>query len=298
MTTVCIAGAGAWGSALAHVVRSCGHDVVVWRRGEACPAVDALVLAVPAQVVRDVLVALQPRNMPVIIAAKGIERGTDLFMVDVLHEVAPSAEPLVLSGPSFAADVIKGLPTAVVLAARTLETAARWIDLFAQPHFRIYQSDDLRGVEIGGALKNVLAIACGIADGRELGASARAALITRGFAELSRLGRKLGAKAETLHGLSGLGDLLLTCSSAQSRNYAYGHRIGSGMTPQAALATSSGVVEGSATASAAAELAMRNGVDMPITQAVHAIIDRGADPGDIIRQLLTRPATTEFNEES
>jgi glycerol-3-phosphate dehydrogenase (NAD(P)+) len=287
---VCIAGGGAWGTALAHVVASCGHDVALWQRGQERQPCDALVLAVPAQALRDVATRWQPHGLPVIIAAKGIEHGTNLFMVE--------AQPLVLSGPSFAADVMKGLPTAVVLAAGSIDTATQWSKLFSQPHFRIYQSNDLRGVEIGGALKNVLAIACGIADGRGLGASARAALITRGFAELSRLGRKLGARADTLHGLSGLGDLLLTCSSAQSRNYAYGHRIGSGMTPALALAASKGVVEGSATASAAAALAGQHGVDMPIVLGVHGIIDHNADPGDIIKTLLARPATTEFNEET
>jgi glycerol-3-phosphate dehydrogenase (NAD(P)+) len=163
----------------------------------------------------------------------------------------------------------------------------------ARPHFRIYASDDLMGVAIGGSLKNVLAIACGISDGKKLGASARAALTARGFAELTRLGRALGARPETLTGLSGLGDLLLTCSSEQSRNYSFGKRLGASMPVSDALATSSGVVEGAFSAEAALALAKDNGIDMPITQAVAAIIENGATPESMIRSLLDRPLGTE-----
>jgi glycerol-3-phosphate dehydrogenase (NAD(P)+) len=280
------------------VIRSSDHDVILWGRDDGpVSGVDAIVVAVPAQAVRDCLAALQPGSLPVILAAKGIERVTGKLMGEVAAEVAPGAEVLVLSGPSFAADVLRGLPTAVVLAAASMERARELALLFALPQFRIYHSNDVRGVEIGGAVKNVLAIACGVADGRGLGESARAALITRGFAELSRLAHKMGARRGTLHGLSGLGDLLLTCSSAQSRNYSFGLAIGKGVSVAQALAQSRGVVEGAATAAAAAGLAQRYRIDMPITLAVHNIVDQRTNPEDVIRALLARPATTEFDED-
>ena len=298
---IAVAGAGAWGTALAHVARAAGHDVHLWSRRQ--PAIsglagaDALILAIPAQVLGDALAAIRPairRDQPVIIAAKGIERATGRFMNEVVAEAAPDARPMVLSGPSFAADVLQGLPTAVVLAAATLEHARTWAGALSISAFRVYASDDVTGVEIGGALKNVLAIACGIADGRGLGDSARAALTTRGFAELTRFGRKLGARPETLMGLSGLGDLLLTCSSPQSRNYAFGHAVGAGASVEAALARSTGVVEGAFTVRIARKLARQHGVDMPIVEAVHAIVDEGARPEEEIARLLARPVGQEI----
>jgi glycerol-3-phosphate dehydrogenase (NAD(P)+) len=296
-----IAGAGAWGRALTHVARSAGHDVAMWSRQSPDASVlarrDAVILAVPAQACRDVLTAIAPAlepGLPLIISAKGIERDTGLFMNEVTAQVAPKARAMVLSGPSFAADVVKGLPTAVTLAAPTLAEAGEWGEALTLPSFRVYGSDDVLGVEIGGALKNVLAIACGISDGRRLGDSARAALTTRGFAELMRFGRKLGARPETLTGLSGLGDLLLTCSSPQSRNYAFGLAIGEGKSVQQALAQSRGVVEGASTAAVAARLAKQHGVDMPIVAAVHAIVDSGAKPEQAIAALLARPVGAEI----
>jgi glycerol-3-phosphate dehydrogenase (NAD(P)+) len=296
-----IAGAGAWGQALAFVAKSAGHEVALWSRQDATPAKlarsDAVILAVPAQSCRDVLTHIAPviaTGMPVIIAAKGIEQQTGLFMNEVVQEIVPQARPMALSGPSFAADVLKGLPTAVTLAAPTLAEAGEWGEALTLPSFRVYGSDDVLGVEIGGALKNVLAIACGISDGRRLGDSARAALTTRGFAELMRFGKKLGARPETLTGLSGLGDLLLTCSSPQSRNYSFGLAIGQGKSAAEALAGAHGVVEGAATARIAAELAIRHGVDMPIVTAVHEAIDRGASPKQVIARLLARPVGTEI----
>ncbi len=294
-----IAGAGAWGRALAHVAGLAGHDVSIWPRGHVPDGhpCDAIVLAAPAQVAREVLTVIKPavRNgLPLIIGAKGIEQSSGLFMNEVVSEVTPDARPMVLSGPGFAADVMRGLPTAVVLAAGTLAEASEWAEALSVPSFRIYSSDDVRGVEIGGALKNVLAIACGIADGRSLGDSARAALTTRGFAELMRFGRKLGAKPETLIGLSGLGDLLLTCSSKQSRNYAFGLAIGAGRTVAEAFAQSTGVVEGAFTAKIAFELAMRHKVDVPIVDAVHVIIDGNASPDAEIAKLLARPVGKEM----
>lgn len=296
MVQIGIIGAGAWGTALAHVARTAGHGVSIWSRHQ--PSLtepqnaDALILAVPAQAAREALLAVKSvirEGQPLIIAAKGIEQGTGLFMNEVVAEVLPQVRAMVLSGPSFAADVMKGLPTAVVLAAPTAEEASQWAATLSLPQFRIYASADVRGVEIGGALKNVLAIACGISDGRGLGDSARAALTTRGFAELSRFGRKLGAQAETLMGLSGLGDLLLTCSSRKSRNYSFGLAIGEGQRVADALAQSTGVVEGAFTVKIAHALARQHHVDMPIVDAVHAIVDADAGPEDEIARLLARP---------
>lgn len=296
-----IAGAGAWGHALAHVARAAGHDVAIWSRqspdASGLARCDAVILAVPAQACRAVLTVIAPSfepGLPLIISAKGIERDTGLFMNEVAAQAAPATRAMVLSGPSFAADVLKGLPTAVTLAAPTLAEAGEWGEALTLPSFRVYGSDDVLGVEIGGALKNVLAIACGISDGRGLGDSARAALTTRGFAELTRFGRKLGARPETLMGLSGLGDLLLTCSSPQSRNYAFGLAIGQGKTVQQALAQARGVVEGASTAAVAARMAKRHGVDMPIVEAVHMIVDGGAKPEQAIAALLARPVGAEI----
>jgi glycerol-3-phosphate dehydrogenase (NAD(P)+) len=294
-----VVGNGAWGQALAHVARTAGNDVAIWERekpaADAFAGCDAIILAVPAQSLRVALLAINlPPHIPLIISAKGIEQDSGLFMNEVVAEVVPRAPVLVLSGPSFAADVMKGLPTAVTLAASNLAEAQDWAAVLALPQFRIYASDDVLGVEIGGALKNVLAIACGISDGRELGDSARAALTTRGFAELMRFGKKLGARPETLTGLSGLGDLLLTCSSRQSRNYSFGLAVGQGVTVADALSQSRGVVEGAATARIAHELAQRHDIDMPIIATVTAIIDHGLDPADEIAKLLARPARAEI----
>jgi glycerol-3-phosphate dehydrogenase (NAD(P)+) len=300
---ITVLGGGAWGTALAHVALAAGHSVSVWSRAEPSlepvAAASALILAVPAQAARTVLQTIRPdvqNGQPLIISAKGIEQGTGLFLNEVVAETAPELEPMVLSGPSFAADVLKGLPTAVVLAAGHLDHALDWAEALSLPEFRIYASDDVRGVEIGGALKNVLAIACGISDGRGLGDSARAALTTRGFAELTRFAAKLGARPETLMGLSGLGDLLLTCSSRQSRNYSFGFAIGSGLSAEAALAQAKGVVEGAHTVKIAQALAHRHGVDMPIVDAVHAIVDGGAAPEDEIAKLLSRPLRPEIKQ--
>jgi glycerol-3-phosphate dehydrogenase (NAD(P)+) len=296
---IAIVGNGAWGQALAHVARSAGHDVTIWARQKPEPVelfhCDGIIVAVPAQSVREALEVISPPpQIPLIISAKGIEQHSGKFMNEVVAETVPGAPVLVLSGPSFALDVLKGLPTAVTLAGATLGQAGEWARLLSLPAFRVYGSDDVMGVEIGGALKNVLAIACGISDGRGLGDSARAALTTRGFAELMRFGKKLGAKPETLTGLSGLGDLLLTCSSKQSRNYSFGLAVGQGATVTAALAASRGVVEGAHTAGVGHELAKLNDVDMPIVAAVAAIVHEGADPAQEIARLLARPVREEI----
>ena len=299
MRRVGFAGAGAWGQALAHVARTAGHEVAIWSRHSqslsALSTCDVIVVAVPAQVVRECLEVIKsPPHIPLIVAAKGIEEHSGKFMNEVVTETVPGAEVLVLSGPSFAADVVKGLPTAVTLAGPTLAAAGSWANAFTLPSFRVYASDDVLGVEVGGALKNVLAIACGISDGSKLGDSARAALTTRGFAELMRFGKKVGARPETLTGLSGLGDLLLTCSSRQSRNYSFGLAVGQGLSVPNALAISRGVVEGACTAQVAHELALRHGVDMPIVTAVAAIIHQGSDPAQEIARLLARPVREEI----
>lgn len=290
---ITVMGNGAWGSALAIVTKRAGHDVSIWSRNQSeIIAADAAIIAVPAQALRSVLPFV---SAPVIIsAAKGIERDTGLSMFEIVKSIIHETKFFALSGPSFAADVIAGLPTAVTLAGQDLYSATEWAAALTLPNFRIYASDDIIGVEIGGAMKNVLAIACGILDGCKLGESARASLITRGFAELSRYGRKLGAKSETLMGLSGLGDLLLTSSSPKSRNYAFGFAIGSGTTVQQASVESTGVVEGAYTATIAAKLASRHGVDMPIVTAVASIIDGHSNPGQEIAKLLARPVGVEF----
>lgn len=298
MSRIVVLGDGSWGTALAALARDGGHDVHVWSRKNPNTSVlkgaEAIVVALPAQVVGSVLASLPiPWDAAIIITAKGIERGSQRFMHEVASESRPGNPVLILSGPSFAEDVSRKLPTAVTLAAGEVETAQHWAKALARPHFRIYASDDLMGVALGGSLKNVLAIACGISDGKKLGASARAALTARGFAELSRLGRVLGARVETLMGLSGLGDLLLTCASAQSRNYAFGFRIGEGMDVQEALGASSGVVEGAYSATAALKLAQLHGIAMPITEAVAAIVNGEAAPDEMIAALLERPLARE-----
>jgi glycerol-3-phosphate dehydrogenase (NAD(P)+) len=319
-----VLGAGAWGSALANLAARAGRRVTLWARDprvaetiaqrrespklprvrlenlvtvtgelEAFDA-DALLIAVPAQAVRSVASALTPRlpdGMPVITCAKGIERGTGRFMTEVIVECARQARPAILSGPSFAADVARGLPTAVTLAAADEALASALARALGSPTFRPYHSTDVRGVEIGGAAKNVLAIAAGIVEGRRLGPSAAAALVTRGFAELVRFGKAFGARPETLTGLSGLGDLILTCSSRQSRNFSLGIALGEGRS--LADAQRGKVVEGVFTASALVEMARAREIEMPIAAAVAAVLDGRLDIDAAIESLLTRPFRAE-----
>jgi glycerol-3-phosphate dehydrogenase (NAD(P)+) len=259
---------------------------------QAATQADAILLVVPAQALRPVATALgKLAGTPVIACAKGIERGSHQFMTEVIAEAAPSATPAILSGPSFAADVARGLPTAVTLAARDEATAAELARALGSQTFRLYHSTDMRGVEIGGAAKNVLAIAAGIVVGRKLGASAQAALTTRGFAELTRFGEAFGARAETLRGLSGLGDLILTCSSPQSRNLSFGIALGEGKSVDAA--SGGKLVEGAFTAQVLREMAKQKAVDMPITEAVAAVLDGQLSVQDAIDMLLTRPFKAE-----
>jgi glycerol-3-phosphate dehydrogenase (NAD(P)+) len=252
---------------------------------------DIILIATPAQNLRDAVSRLAPHlrpATPVVAAAKGIERGTHRFMTEVIAEAAPEAAPAILSGPSFADDVARGLPTAVTLAAKDEALASALVQALGSSTFRPYHTSDVRGVEIGGAAKNVLAIAAGIVEGRKLGASALAALTTRGFSELARLGRACGARGETLAGLSGLGDLVLSCSSLQSRNFALGIALGRGEPkPQGKLA------EGEFTAPVLIELAASQNVDMPVSKAVAAILSGKVTIDAAIEGLLTRPFKAE-----
>jgi glycerol-3-phosphate dehydrogenase (NAD(P)+) len=254
-------------------------------------AADIILVATPAQNLREAVTALAPhlaKAKPVIACAKGIERGTHKFMTEVIAEAAPDATPAILSGPSFADDVARGLPTAVTLAAGDETLASALVQALGSSTFRPYHTSDVRGVEIGGAAKNVLAIAAGIVVGRKLGASAQAALTTRGFSELVRLGRACGARSETMSGLSGLGDLILTCSSPQSRNFALGMALGRGEQPPRGK-----LAEGEFTAPVLIELAASHHVDMPVSNAVAAILSGAMTIDAAIESLLTRPFKAE-----
>jgi glycerol-3-phosphate dehydrogenase (NAD(P)+) len=320
--SVAVIGAGAWGTALAGVAARAGRDVVLYARSPDNAAAiaatrtnpklsgvrldesvgvtdnialaagaDIILIATPAQNLREAVKALAPhlaKATPVIASAKGIERGTHKFMTEVITEAAPDAIPAMLSGPSFAEDVARGLPTAVTLAAKDEGLAIALVQALGSATFRPYHTSDVRGVEIGGAAKNVLAIAAGIVAGRKLGASAQAALTTRGFSELTRLGRACGARGDTMSGLSGLGDLILTCSSPQSRNFALGIALGRGdARPRDRLA------EGEFTAPVLIELAASQGVDMPVSNAVAAILSGVVTIDAAIEGLLTRPFKAE-----
>jgi glycerol-3-phosphate dehydrogenase (NAD(P)+) len=252
---------------------------------------DIVLIATPAQKLRAAVQALAPhlkKAAPVVATAKGIERGTHKFMTEVIVETAPDATPAILSGPSFADDVARGLPTAVTLAASDEKLAGALVQALGSSTFRPYHTTDIRGVEIGGAAKNVLAIAAGIVEGRKLGASALAALTTRGFSELARLGRACGARSETLAGLSGLGDLILSCSSPQSRNFALGIALGRGEQPNRDK-----LAEGEFTAPVLIELAASQDVDMPVSNAVAAILGGKVTIDAAIEGLLTRPFKAE-----
>lgn len=323
-----VLGAGAWGTALAMNAARAGRAVTLWTRDPAhaqalardrenalyLPGLpldaaitptadlakalegDVLLAAVPAQHVRSVLrraAAVGALNRPVALCAKGVEQGTLALMSDVLREEAPGASPLVLSGPGFAKDVARGLPTATTIAAADPGLAERLAATLATPTFRPYLSNDLVGAQIGGAVKNVIAIACGIAHGRALGDGARAALITRGFAESCRLGLALGARIETLNGLAGLGDLVLTCTSLASRNTSLGAAIAEGRALSEVLASRRSVAEGAASAPAILALAARHGVEMPICAAVEAVLQGGLSVDGAIEALLRRPLRAE-----
>lgn len=326
--SVAVIGGGAWGTALAALVAANGVDTLIWalepdtagainafRENRAfLPGVrlpdpiratsdlsaaggrDAYLFVAPAQHARTLLAELKavaPASAPLALCSKGIERMTGKMLTEVLAEVWPQAHPAVLSGPSFARDVAIGLPTAVTLAAADPALGARWLATIGAPHFRPYLSDDLVGAELGGAVKNVLAIAAGAVEGRGLGDSARAALIARGFAEFQRLGIAMGAKAETMAGLSGLGDLILTATSRQSRNMSLGLELGRGRSIDEVLGERRAVTEGVATAPAVVAMARRAGVDMPICSAVADLVSGARGLDEIIAALLARPLKSE-----
>ena len=322
-----VIGAGAWGTALAYSALLGGRDVTIWARetevaealssgdgnpvflpGVKLPAMaasidlsamahcDAVLSVVPAQFTRAVLTDLEPHiadGTPLLLCAKGIEQSSMSLMTDVLSEVLPNVTPCVLSGPSFAADVARGLPTAVTLACEDATLGERLMSSIGRPEFRPYWTHDLIGAEVGGAVKNVLAIACGMVEGLGLGKSAHAALMTRGFAEMKRLNLALGGETETVAGLCGLGDLVLTCSSSQSRNMSFGKALGEGRSAEAILAERKAVTEGAATAPALTELARRHGVEMPICEAVADILSGAITVGEAMDGLLSRPFKVE-----
>ena len=270
-------------------------DIAIAGDLAAAARADAILLVVPAQAVRAAAGALAPLlapGTPLIVCAKGIERGSKKFMSEIVAECAPNAAAAILSGPSFARDVARGMPTAVTLAAGDGTLAAELAQALRSAAFRPYHSSDIRGVEIGGAAKNVLAIAAGVVTGRGFGHSATAALTTRGFAELVRFGRAYGARAETLMGLSGLGDLILTCTSPQSRNFSFGVNLGRGQKP-ADIHHATGLAEGAFTAAVLLDMARERAVDMPISAAVVALLDETLSVDAAIESLLTRPLKAE-----
>ena len=328
ISTLGVAGAGAWGTTLAALAASAGHNALIWgREADVVEAInlrhenprflpgvtlhaglratskvaelgscDALLLVAPAQHLRAVARRLAPAvrpGTPTVVCAKGIEQDSLALMSEAAAESLPDPAIAVLSGPTFAAEVARGLPTAVTLACADAELGARLVALLGSATLRPYLTDDVVGAQVGGAVKNVLAIACGIAQGRGLGDNARAALITRGFAEMARLGTALGARPETLTGLSGLGDLVLTCAGEQSRNMSLGIALGGGHALADVLARRESVAEGVATARAVNRLAAHRDVEMPICATVDAILHRGADIDTAIGGLLARPFTAE-----
>lgn len=323
-----VIGAGAWGTALAQSCAQTGRDVTLWafepevvetinsthvnaaflpgvslhsslkasQAPEALAGCDAYLMVAPAQHARATLARFSRvigDGAPVLLCSKGFERGTLALMTEVLAETAPHAVAAVLSGPSFAIDVAQGLPTAVTLACADAELGQALMTAVGSPTFRPYYSDDLIGAEAGGAVKNVLAIAAGVVEGKALGKSAHAALIARGFAEMTRLGEALGGRRETLAGLCGLGDLVLTCSSPQSRNMSCGLALGRGEPLEAILGARTAVTEGVATAPALTELARRHGVEMPICEAMDAVLAGRIGLDQAIDALLARPFRAE-----
>jgi glycerol-3-phosphate dehydrogenase (NAD(P)+) len=326
--TIGVIGAGAWGTALAQVLASGGEEVILWAR-EAdvitsirdkhenslflpnmplsdlirpthdlaeVAACDVNLVVAPAQFLRSVLAGLPKNGQHLILCTKGIEAGTQMFMHDIAAatDLATGGGIAVLSGPTFAHEVASGMPTAVTLACEDKALGEALAARIARPHFRPYASDDVTGAEIGGAVKNVLAIACGVVEGHRLGQNARAALIARGFAEMKRFGLARGARAETLAGLSGLGDLVLTCSSTSSRNFSLGKGLGEGKTAQELLADRRTVAEGASTAPVLQLAAKAAGVDMPVVDAVCALLAGDQPVEAVVRDLLARPLRAEL----
>jgi glycerol-3-phosphate dehydrogenase (NAD(P)+) len=324
-----VQGGGAWGTALAQVAAQAGRKVTLWALEpevvgeinthhsnallplpdyELAPTIaatgdmaalggcDAVFAVTPAQHARATLRELAPHlkhSALVVLCAKGVEQGRIALMTEVLADEIPSARAVVLSGPGFARDVARGLPTAVTIASDDADAAARIVEAIGLPTFRPYLSDDPVGAQLGGAVKNVIAVACGVAEGRELGEGARAALITRGFAEMTRLGLARGAKLETMNGLAGLGDLVLTCVSATSRNHSFGMKLGQGRKLAEVKAEQKSVAEGAASAPAIVAMAAKYKVDMPICAAVDALLAERVSVDQAISDLLSRPFRAE-----
>ncbi|MGE3622404.1 MAG: NAD(P)H-dependent glycerol-3-phosphate dehydrogenase [Bdellovibrionales bacterium] len=326
-----IIGGGAWGTALAMAVHRAGRGALVWaHEADVAAAInqkhenhvflpglrldgairathnladlavcDVLLLVTPAQhargICRQLAGALQNKPVPVVICAKGMEQKTGRLLSEAVAEEMPGRLLAVLSGPSFAAEVARGLPTALAFATKDKAFGEAMMQSLGGRHFRLYLTDDVVGAQLGGAIKNVLAVACGIAAGCKMGENARAALITRGLAEMIRLGNAMGAQAETLMGLSGLGDLVLTCSSLQSRNMSLGAALGEGKKLSDILGHRASVAEGVYTAAAAKALAVRHNVEMPIVAAVDGVLNNGAGLEATIETLLARPMKAESN---
>jgi len=327
MSRIGVVGGGAWRTALAQVAATAGNDVLLWaREAEVVEGIEGArtnhlflpgrklhrsiratdeitnldsaeywLVVTPAQHMRSVLEAAPAGDRPLILCAKGIEERSGRLLHDVAREVRPGCQVAVLSGPTFAHEVADGMPTAVTLACEDERGGERIRELLAQPTFRIYHTDDLAGAEIGGAVKNVLAIACGVVEGKALGQNARAALIARGFAEMTRFGLARGARRETLAGLSGLGDLVLTCSSTSSRNFSLGKGIGEGCSAADLMADRRTIAEGAFTAPVLARIAEQDGIDMPIVAAVAALLDGSVTVDQALEQLLSRPPRPEAN---
>lgn len=319
-----VVGSGSWGLALARLLAQNNHDVSVWCRHEdnpqalrttresptflpgvkipdaidivteTDPTVDIVVLAVPSHVMRSVVQQhpYSPTTIRVSVA-KGIENETLMRMDEVIHEVTGPCPVVVLSGPSHAEEVARELPASVCAASTDSAACEAVQQAFQSPYFRVYTTPDIIGVELGGSLKNVVAIAAGVSDGFELGDNAKSALVTRGLAEISRLGVAMGADAQTFAGLSGMGDLITTCLSKHSRNRAVGERLAQGMTVEEALAASPMVAEGVRTTKSAHALAEKHNVEMPITRQVYRVLFEGADPREAVTQLMTRDAKSE-----
>lgn len=331
MENVSVIGGGAWGTALAATARRAGRNTRIYVREEnvveainsgdgnptflpnielpggihasadiedAANGADAVLFVVPAQFMRSVaeqLAPILPEHVPVVLAAKGIEQGTLALMSEIIEDTMPRHPVAAISGPSFAGEVARGLPVALTLACADIDLGKKLSEMLSGPTFRIYQSTDVTGAEIGGAVKNVLAIACGIVEGRKLGDNARAALITRGLAELVRLGHAMGAETETMMGLAGIGDLVLTCNAMQSRNFSFGFALGEGKSVEEILASRVAVTEGVASSTSVMQLAAKKGVEMPICAAVHGIIHEGQDIDASVMSLMSRPPKAEFS---
>ncbi len=328
MQKIGIIGGGAWGTALAQSMAGAGKDIVLWAReadvvdaintrhentpflsgvtlhnsiratGDLSEAAktDAVLIVTPAQHTRSTLTAIKKdlaASTPVVICAKGVEIDTGALLSQVAAEILPESPIAFLTGPTFAIEIAKGLPSAVTLAMADMDAATKLAEELSSRNLRMYAADDIVGAQVGGAVKNVIAIACGVIHGKKLGESARAALVTRGLAEMSRLAAALGGKRETLMGMCGVGDMILTCSSMQSRNFSLGAAIGEGRKVEDILAARNSVTEGVPTAKALTVMAKNNAVDMPIADAVHRCLSEGANVDEMILRMLDRPVKTE-----